>query len=312
MFARFTHSELLRLSVVLDIPSPFKTHSGHAASALEALALLCAHLRCEGSQWTLVTRYARSQSAISEIIGELIEYIDRRWKFLLEWDAGGLVHPRRLQEYAQTLRDFGAPCDTVFGFIDCTIRSTCRPIRSQELVYTGYKKRHGMKFQAVTIPNGLIAHLSGPYRAPQNDSGVLNESKLLDTLRQHAIQPGSYPGDPAHLRYFQVYGDSAYGLGPSVLSPFSEGREHLTAEQQAWNTAMGGVRISVEHAFCQVAKQWPQLNCYWRQRIWGTRCGLLYRVAVLLTNAKACLDPNQTSQRYDCLPPCVEDYFHAN
>lgn len=56
-----------------------------------------------------------------------------------------------------------------------------------------------MKFQAIAIPNSLIAHWSRPYRAPQNDIGVLNESKLLDTLEQHAIQPGLYPGDPLML-----------------------------------------------------------------------------------------------------------------
>ena len=53
-----------------------------------------------------------------------------------------------------------------------------------------------MKYQAVVTPNGLIAHLSGPYRAPQNNRGVLKESSLLEYLEKHAIQPGSMPTDP--------------------------------------------------------------------------------------------------------------------
>jgi len=46
-------------------------------------------------------------------------------------------------------------------------------------MYMGYKKLHSMKFQAVTLPNRLIRHLSGPYPTLQNDAGVLMERELL-------------------------------------------------------------------------------------------------------------------------------------
>ena len=165
-----------------------------------------------------------------------------------------------------------------------------------------------MKFQGIVAPNGLMVHLDGPYRAPQNDVGVLNDSGLLRLLEEHAVRPGSNPMDPPHLRWFQVYGDSAYGVSPTIVSPYA-GINPPTAEQRAWNTAMGGVRISVEHGFGLVVQSWPFLNCVAKQRIWGTRCGVMYRVAVLLTNARACLSPNQTSQRYSCKPPSVTEYF---
>jgi hypothetical protein len=69
-----------------------------------------------------------------------------------------------------------------------------------------------MKYQAVIVLNGLIAHLASPFCAPQNDMGVLAETMLIHTLEQHTIQPGSTPDDPPRRRYFQIYGDSAYGL----------------------------------------------------------------------------------------------------
>ena len=286
------------------------TQRGYRASAIESFALLCAWLRSPDTQWGLVSKYDRPQSAISEIINETATYINNKWGHLLDWDATGLVHPKNLRVYANALRDFGAPCETVFGFIDCTIRQTCRPGEFQELVYTGYKKCHGMKFQAVVIPNGLVAHLSGPFRAPQNDMGVLRESRLLERLERYAIQPGSSPNDPPQWRFYQLYGDSAYGVSSVMISPYC-GVVPPTPEQRAWNAAMGGVRISVEHGFGLILQDWPQLNCFWRQRIWGTRCGIMYRVGVLLTNAHACLVPNQTSRRYDCDPPTLDEYFHA-
>ena len=168
-------------------------------------------------QWTLVNKYAHSQSAISEIISETATFIDKCWGSLLDWDAGGLVHPQRLWEYADALQEFGALCNTVFSFIDCTIQPMCHLGVYQDLVYTRYKKCHSMKYQANVVPNGLIAHLSGPFCAPQNDCGVLNESNLLSHLESHTIQPRSQQNDPPECRYFQVYGDSAYGVSPVMM-----------------------------------------------------------------------------------------------
>ncbi len=177
-------------------------------------------------------------------------------------------------------------------------------------MYTGYKKFHGMKFQAVTVPNGMIAHLDGPYRAPQNDAGVLSESGLLGCMHAHATQPGSVEGDPPERRYFQLYGDSTYAMSGVLVSPHMWVGV-LTAAEWAWNMAMGGVRISAEHAFGIVLQEWPFLRCSWKHHILGTACGLWYRVAVLLTNAHNAFVPNQTTDRYDCMPPSIYEYFHS-
>ena len=154
--------ELHTLTTILELPDPLLTSGGYHATSLESLALLCVHLRSPDTQWALVNKYTCSQSTISEIISETATFINKHWDSLLDWDAGGLVHPQRLQEYADALQEFGAPCNTVISFIDCTIQPTCYLGVYQDLMYTGYKKCHSMKYQAVVVPNGLIAHLSGP------------------------------------------------------------------------------------------------------------------------------------------------------
>ncbi|KAF8573138.1 hypothetical protein K439DRAFT_1399888, partial [Ramaria rubella] len=259
------------------LPDLLITRRGYRASAVECVGLLCAHLRSLEDQWSLATKYARPQLAISEIMNETASYVNARWKHLLEWDDQGIVSPTALQSYADALYGFSAPSHSLFGFIDCTIRQTCRPGTYQELAYTGYKEFHRMKFQGVVAPNGLMVHLAGPYCAPQNDCGVLHMSELLENLRMHAIQPGSREEDPLERRVFQVYGDLAYGVSPVMLSPYSRVGE-LMVEEQEWNRAMGGVRISVEHGFGLVLQDWPFLNVFWKQKIYGNVCGLLYRV----------------------------------
>ncbi|KAF8587813.1 hypothetical protein K439DRAFT_1645752 [Ramaria rubella] len=293
-------SELITLANVMLLPDPLFTKGGYCAPAIECISLLCACLGSLEDQWSLVTKYACPQSAISEITNDTASYIDLTWHHLLDWDDKGIVSPSMLQSYADALHAFGAPSWSLFGFINCTIWQTCWP---------GDIKYHGMKFQGVVMPNGLIVHMAGPYRAPQKDCGVLHMSQLLSKLQRHAIQPGSCEDNPPQDRYFQVYSNLAYGVSPVMISPFS-GVGELTVEQREWNTAMGAVRISVEHGFGLVLQDWPFLNVFWKQKIYGNPCGLLYRVGVLLTNAHSCFVLNQTAIRYTCDPPLVEDCFH--
>jgi DDE superfamily endonuclease len=45
-------------------------------------------------------------------------------------------------------------------------------------IYSGYKKQHGYKYQAVVCPDGLVAALSGPYEGRANDFYMVKDSKL--------------------------------------------------------------------------------------------------------------------------------------
>ncbi|KIJ41768.1 hypothetical protein M422DRAFT_171917, partial [Sphaerobolus stellatus SS14] len=160
---RFTSDELLKLCEVLQIPDPFKTARGHRFSVLEALCMLCARFRHADDQYTLSTQYMCSQAALSEVTNKLSNWLDERWDHLRDWDESFLMHFSKLREYMNMFKKFGVPSSSVCGCIDCTIKQTCKPTWFQELAYTGYKKYHGMKFQAITIPNGLIAHLVGHF-----------------------------------------------------------------------------------------------------------------------------------------------------
>ncbi|KAF8582925.1 hypothetical protein K439DRAFT_1647407 [Ramaria rubella] len=271
--------ELITLANMMLLPDPLFTKGGYRAPAIECIGLLCVHLRSLEDQWSMATKYARPQSVISEITNETASYIDSTWHHLLDWDDKGIVSPSMLQFYADALHVFGAPSQSLFGFIDCTIRQTCWP-------------------GGVVTPNGLIVHMAGPYRAPQNDCGVLHMSQLLITR-----------GQPTAGSLLSSLQDLAYGVSPVMISPFSRVGE-LTVEQREWNTAMGAVRISVEHRFGLILQDWPFLNAFWKQKIYGNACGLLYRVGMLLTNVHSFFVLNQTTIRYTCDPPLVEDYFH--
>jgi hypothetical protein len=259
--------------------------------------------------YTLSMLYDRSQSAISECVNELVEYLDERWEHLLGCDEDHLLHPDNLAVYAAAIHNRGAPLASIFAFIDCTIRRICHPTWFQRQAYNGHKKFHSLKYQALMLPNGIIGHLYGPMEGRRNDNFLLTESGLLDRLAMFAHQPDVDEDTPIEDQYFQTFGDPAYGEGPHIMSPFS-GAGERTEEEKEWNAKMSAVRIEVEHGIGIVANLWPFLNAGWKMQLYSSPVGRYYRVGVLLANCLNCLRPNQVAQYFDCLPPELEDYLH--
>ncbi|KAK3790890.1 hypothetical protein RRG08_007172 [Elysia crispata] len=80
------------------------------------------------------------------------------------------------------------------------------------------------------LANGIIGHMYGPIESKRHNCALLASSGLLhelDTLGQ-----------------FCIYGDQAYPLRRTLISPFRGAA--LNPEQQQFNTAMGKVRVCVE------------------------------------------------------------------
>jgi len=59
--------------------------------------------------------------------------------------------------------------------LDGTYRRIPRPTQNQAVFYTGYKRYHAIKFLSLTLPNGIIAMMDGPYAGSKNDSTLFNE-----------------------------------------------------------------------------------------------------------------------------------------
>ncbi|KAF7982842.1 hypothetical protein HWV62_25806 [Athelia sp. TMB] len=301
-----TADELMRLDSALRIPDPFITEAGHSFPSIEALTLLCARFRSPGDEYMLSTIYDRSQSAISQLVNELALYLDATWRHLLDFDHTGLLSPQNLANYAEALHRAGVSEVLIWGFIDCMIRQICEPSEWQRQAYSGHKKFHAVKFQALCIPNGLIAHLFGPEEGRRNDNLLTSKSEIFEKCREHAKQPPD-PDAPMDNQYFHLCGDPAYGVSPVLLSPFTDPDK----DETEWNSIMSSVRISVEHSFGIVVNNWPFLNAHWKHKVYVSPVGTYYRVAVLLTNALNCFHPNQTAQKYNCPLPTVEEYFHV-
>jgi hypothetical protein len=302
-------TELLAMVDVLEIPDRITMPGGSVFLGLEALCLTCARFRTAGDLDELALKYNRARSSISEIVNWVVIFLDTNWKHLLDFDHMHLLSPPKLQQYASAIHRAGSPLKGVWGFIDCTIRQICRPSQYQRQAYSGHKRFHALKFQAIVLPNGLFGHLFGPHEGRRNDLFLLNESEVLEQCAEHAVREEMDENASDEDRYFQIFGDPAYGVSAHILSPFS-GVGERTALQKEWNEKMSGVRIEVEHGFGIVSNTWPFLNAGWKMQTGASPVGRYYRVGVLLTNSINCLRPNQVSQAFRCQPPDIRAYFH--
>ena len=95
------------------------------------------------------------------VTNQVVDYIYQAHAHRITQWNNQLLNPASLQLYADAIGRKGAALES-FGFVDGTVRPISRPKEHQGTVYNGHKRVHGLKFQSVTIPNGLIANLYGP------------------------------------------------------------------------------------------------------------------------------------------------------
>ena len=215
---------------------------------------------------------------------------------LSNWNQPMLA-PQQLQLYADAIHDNGTPLDSCFGFVDATVYQIARPKKNQQ-VYIEHKSVHGLKFQNIALPNGMIGNLAGPYKGRRHDSFMLAESGLLSQLQQHAWF-GNRP--------LSIYGDSAYPLSINLEAPFRSA--HLTDEQKRYNKAMSSVRVSVEWLFGLVKNYFKFIDFKQTQKIGMSPVEKVYVVCAILQNANTCLYGNIISETFNMESPNISDYF---
>lgn len=203
---------------------------------------------------------------------------------------------------------------SIFGFIDCTIRAICRPgggpagrggagaRRHDPLIqrsfYQGWKKLHGLKWQAVVLPNGMIADCWGPVSARHNDLYTMRVSDIHD--RVVVCQAG-------RPRVYRMYGDGIYPVLPGLT------RRHrhndLTPEEAAENAQMSKVRESVEWTFAKLITLWKYLAWRYALQLLSQPIGKIFGTAVLLTNAHTCFYGSEVSDYFSMDTPEPRAYF---
>lgn len=209
--------------------------------------------------------------------------------------------------WAGAIHNAGAPAPRCIGFLDGTLRPCSRPVRGQRQVYSGYKKLHGIKFQSVIAPNGLIIEMFGAIVGRRSDSYMLARSSLLGRMANLVATAGSP---------FYLYADSAYPLSMYLLRGY---KGAMTPAQQAFATEMSRLRESVEWGFALVIQDWTYIDYKKNLKLLMQPIGKMYFVAALLSNMKTCVTAqhafdgygNQIAFKFKVSPPSLHTYLYG-
>jgi nuclease HARBI1 len=189
----------------------------------------------------------------------------------------------------------------IWGFIDCTIRRTCRPIQLQEYLYTRYKRCHGIKFQSVITPTGYFACLDGPFIARRCDARILRESGLLDAIMELMPQDGS------NGQVYALYGDLAYPQSTYIFGGFVNPLPN--SPQAQFNRIMSKVRIVVEWGFSNVLRRWQHLDFIRSMKVFQQPIAQQYVNCCFLTNIGNCFYGGAINVYFDSNLMSLEEYL---
>lgn len=190
---------------------------------------------------------------------------------------------------------------SIFAFIDNTMISMSRPgggpitdgesaprvsKEVQQAWWTGWKKLHGMKWQSITMANGMDFEIWGPVSVRHPDAYTLNHSKIEEKLEQ--CQQGN------NLQ-FKIHGDSAY---------FDD--EYLAT---GGGRGMASVRESIEWSYKDLKNTWKV--CEWKicLKLKNQPIAKMMLVCFILKNVLTTFYGCQTAEYFQCMPPTFDDYI---
>lgn len=167
--SRFEKCDFQELAHALGVPIIFRTPAGDVCGWAEGLLTLLVRLSYPCT-WDRVATYlgGRDRTAIGRVFKYMVE-LCYAFKHKLDdiniWEA-------HIPTFVDVISATGGAVKGVFGFIDGTFQSICRPTGGlgstssgglQRECYNSHYAGHGLKYQAVVLPNGMFGDLYGTH-----------------------------------------------------------------------------------------------------------------------------------------------------
>lgn len=297
---RFTKKDIGRLVTAVGWVGFLTERNRYSCSPLLVACVILRRLTTPSRWRDLEFLFGRHGAQLSEIFWEGVEQMLEDRCDLITGPINSSFLANRAHIYAAAIKDKCHALSNCIGFIDGTVIAIARPSRNavQNVAYNGHKRKHALKYQAVTTPDGLILHAAGPIEGRRHDWTLYCRSGLDEVLEELMFVDG--------VQYC-LYGDSGYNERSFLEVPFQGSQ--LTGYQKAFNKAMSTGRVTVEWFFKEVKLYWSTMDYRRKMRTGESPVGALYLVTMLLTNFRNCVYPNTIAQFFLCSPPSLEDYL---
>jgi hypothetical protein len=262
----------------------FRASSGHV-NALhydgndECVTTVLLRMRAK-DPWVMLATHlgGRHISAYKMIFREMVQALHDFWFDRL---TDLKRHESDVLRWADLIEAKTHASPRTIAFLDGTWLQTCKPggpDMIQRQLCNRYHRGHGLKWQSICAPVGLILDLFGPLVGRHSDSTMLGRSNLEAKLAAVSAAIGYH---------IIVYADSAYAATPHVMRGLKRNMIHTYAQRRC-NKVTNRVRTSVEWGFGVMKKDWPFLEHPGNAKIFQSPIGLIWPLAALLSNCKTC------------------------
>ena len=145
---RFQKRDVYRLQHALGFPNEITCHfyNDLRVESTEVLCILLNRLACPCRYADMVPLFGRAPPQLSMIFNQTVDFINTNWGGLLQYFNQGWLSRPCLQTFSDSIYRRRAALDNVWGFLDDTIRPTCRPKVEQRILYNGHERFHPLKF----------------------------------------------------------------------------------------------------------------------------------------------------------------------
>ena len=290
---RFSQEEIQILHELIRFPPNFRTRQRITISSFEAFCITIRRLT-SGHRWVeLMYDFGRSQEVLSTIFLQVISWLFDRYKHIIYFDDRIITRYKSIAA-RKIYSKSGVPLPRLIGFVDGHIQKISKPVRYQKKTYTGLRKTHSLKYQAVNMPNGIIVSFMGGFGGSIHDAALMRKSKFIAKMKQHC--EGLY-----------VYGDSAYALSSATMKPHKKAQ--LSVEESTFNDRMKRVRITVEWVFKDIRRNWRFLQPKNSMKLHQSPVAKVFIIGGFLTNCLTCFRGNQCSEYFRFSPPSIQEYL---
>lgn len=304
---RFRRPDLVQLLDILRFPATVQLPNKCVSTNEEVLLITLRRLSYPGRLLDLEQEFGIDYSIISRIFNFAVSWIYDHFHHL--W-SNGLQHWAPLCEafHEAVVRVSGVDDGVrrIVGFVDGTFRKTARPSGAhaiQRAVYSGHKRGHGLHFQAVVLPNGIIADVFGPITGRHHDGFSFRRSRVEHKLEM--LNALALPERGQDQRPFALYGDAAYAESRVVERPTQFAPDDARIRR---NAAMASARVAVENAFADVTKLFAFCDYHKNLKLLQQPVGKIYPVCAFMYNLHTCCYGSEITTRFGMKAPSMHEY----
>jgi hypothetical protein len=235
-------------------PTQIVSYAGDKAPLSIAFLMLCMKYAWPTRLGTMSFMFGKSISYLSRIIKAMRV-------LLFQFCHSKMRNPPQLadadlKKFTEAIKKKSG-FDICFGFLDATIRPTCKPSIGQKEYYNGKDRLHAIKFQICNTPDGIIQHIDGPWPGRRNDHHMVNSAPLSSGSPALVSWILSHPCTDRQTHHV-VYADQGYFSQVGIETPWPDADFNI--EHEHFNACMCTARISVEWEFGHILEHWASLH----------------------------------------------------